>query len=295
MAKKSSSPPFGGSFFSFLRLGRWGVAVLAAAVAVFGVWESGFFEEWGEALEGYITNQQVLTWEQRVSPEALMEMHKMELLGHPLGQKSFQEPRRLYAPYLLCEVKYTKEHKSREGLLLLSLLDGEMVVSTDPWETTHGWKDCLEAGVCSVEFSLLRLLAKKPEGLGVEEVQKELKLEKEPFLALVSGLRQKHLLVQKGQILQLHVQEPRFVVLPESKIIQRIVLKPLTDGQKIPSIYSKAALRKVAQAVFGEEFKIKNTREIFLPIIRLQVTNPDGSTYATDWNGVTGTRMIPVL
>lgn len=294
MAKKNSAPS-GRRLFSFPSLPRWvwgGLIFFGAAV---GLWQSGFLEEWGDRLDEYITNQQALTWEQRVSPEGLMEQHKTELLGHPLGQKSFQEPRRLYAPYLLCEVKYTKERKSREGLLLLSLLDGEMVVGTDPWETTHGLKDCLEAGISSEEFLLLRLLAKRPDGVPLEDLQKEMKLEKEPFGVLVTGLRQKHLLVQKGPLAQLHVQEPRFAVIPESKIAQRIVLKPLTDGQKIPSVYSKASVRRMAQAVFGEEFKVKNTREIFLPVIRLQVTNPDGSTYATDWNGVTGARMVPVL
>ena len=96
-------------------------------------------------------------WKPAILPEQIVDAHRKELLGG--GKKSLQNTTLKYYPYLLLDVKYPDSSKTREGVLLWGLTDGEMVLNTDTWESTHGFRDCLECQAGRNDFKMLQALA----------------------------------------------------------------------------------------------------------------------------------------
>lgn len=237
----------------------------------------------------YIDNSEIVTLEARLTPQQIVEQNKKELLGKE--GKSYQEPILKFAPYLLLDVKYLDNSKSREGILLWSLLDGEMVLNADTWEKTHGFHDAIESGASSQDFKLLNLLAYHSGSLTKEKIQKELHLDSERVDSLIDGAKRKHLVSVKGTEVKLHFQDPLFLVAPETKIKQSLVTKPFQREASLAKRYSKGQIDKVTQAAFGEDFKIRSKKEVFLPIYQIQVQNNDGSVMTSFWNALTGKRI----
>lgn len=242
-------------------------------------------------MKAYIDNSEIVTLEARITPQEIIERNKKELLGKE--GKSYQEPILRFAPYLLLDVKYLDNQKSREGILLWSLLDGEMVLSADTWEMTHGFHDAIESGATQQDFKLLNLLAFHNGSLSKEKIQKELHLDSERVEAVIEGAKRKHLVTVKGSEVKLHFQDPLFLVTPETKIRQSLVTKPFERQSALPKRYSKGQIDKVTQAAFGEDFKIRSKKEVFLPIYQIQVQNGDGSLMTSYWNALTGKRFYP--
>src|ERR1700741_1266183 len=105
--------------------------LVAIGIGGWWVWNS---PEWKSTLEGYVENGEFLTLEARYSPEQLMREHHAELLAD--AQHSFQDPVLKFYPFLLLDAKYThSDKKTREGVILWGLTDGEMVLDTESWET----------------------------------------------------------------------------------------------------------------------------------------------------------------
>jgi hypothetical protein len=129
--------------------------------------------------------------------------------------------------------------------------------------------------------------------IAIEELQKELQVERDILNAWIDGAKKKHLIVQKGNFLQLHFENPKLLVTPQTRIKQHLVSKPLGDGQKVPRAYSRSQILEMTQAAFGSEFKIRNEQEIFLPVYSLEILNPDGSVQVSEWNALTGKRIVP--
>ena len=81
----------------------------------------------------FLHSKQFKTLEVRYSAEAIMDAHKRELLKD--NEQVFLEPSLKFHPYLLMEVKYTaNQDKTGEGVILWSLVDGEMVINTNFWK-----------------------------------------------------------------------------------------------------------------------------------------------------------------
>ena len=77
-----------------------------------------------------------------------------------------------YYPYFLLDVKYPDQSKTREGVLLWGLNNGEMVLNTETWESTHGFRDCLECQAGRSDFKILQALARRQGMMPVEESAK---------------------------------------------------------------------------------------------------------------------------
>lgn len=253
-------------------------------------WHSAGLANWRDRLFQYIDNRDIVTFEARFSPEQIIEAHRHELLEN---RRTLQNSVVKYYPYLLLEVKYPEHSKTREGVLLWGLHEGEIVLNTETWETTHGFKDCLECEANRTDFKILQALARHPGKMSIEELQKELHVEREMLSRWIEGAKQKHLVVQKGNLLQLHFENPKLLVSSQTKIKQQLVSKPLGEGEKIPKIYSHSQVSALTQAAFGGEFKIRSEREVFLPIYSFDILNADGSVQTSEWNALTGQRIIP--
>jgi hypothetical protein len=265
--------------------------ILFVTLGAIGWWLWQNSSDLKEQFYQYIENKEISTLESRYTPDQMMEAHRIELIGN--SQRLYQEPVYRYYPYLLLEVKYTEEKKSREGLLLWSLHDGEIVLNTETWETTHGFKDCLDCEANRQDFKVIQALAKHQGSILIEDLQKALHLEKETFDLWIGEAKRKHLIVQKGPLIQLHFENPKLLVSPQTHLKQHLVSKPIDNGQRVSKTYTHQQLIKIAKAAFGEDFKIRTEKEVFLPVYQLTVLNPDGSLYKSDWNAINGSKMIP--
>jgi|688.fasta_scaffold24933_7 hypothetical protein len=240
----------------------------------------------------YVDNGEFLTLEARYTPQQIMEAHKKELLID--NQHTFEEPELKFHPYLLMEVKYiSQDKKTREGVILWSLVDGEMVINTETWEKSHGFEDAIQANASSNEFKILNALAKNNGSMTRDQLQKELHLDAEVYGLWIENARQKHLITLKGDLLQLHFQDPKILVTPHTKINQWLVTKPYNHAQRVRAKYDRAQIEKISLAAFGSDFSIRNSIEVFLPVYSIEVLNPDGSVLTSFWNALNGQRIQP--
>jgi hypothetical protein len=243
-------------------------------------------------VQQYVENDDFLTLEAKFTAEQIMAAHRKELLTSP--KHVFQDPVLKFYPYLLLDIKYTKPDKStREGVVLWSQFDGEMVLNTENWEKTHGFEDAIKASASRSEFMILNALAKHQGSLSREKLQQELHLEGDTLEPWIDSARQKHLIIQKGNELQLHFQNPKILVAPETKITQTLVSKPFSTMHRMRAKYGQHQIEKIAKAAFGHDFTIREIKEVFLPVYRIEVLNPDGSIFTSYWNALNGQKIAP--
>lgn len=229
------------------------------------------------------------TLEVRYSAESIMEAHKKELLKD--SEHVFLSPSLKFHPYLLMEVKYTdKQNKTGEGMMLWSLVDGEMVINTSFWEKTHGFADCISAGADKEDFKIITTLANK-NNLDKESLKKELNASDDLITQLLDNCKKKNLVVQSGNAFRLHFQNPKILVNPETKINQWLVTKKFKNQNRISQKYRAGQIEYTAKAAFGNDFAIRKTAEIFLPVYSIVVQNPDGSQMTTYWNALNGKKL----
>lgn len=276
---------------SFFRLP---ILLIFSALAGSIWWLSGDANHWKDHLYSYIENKEILTLESRYTPEQIMETHKSELLGSN-AKRSFQEPTVKYYPFLLLDVKYTEDKKSREGVLLWSLTDGEIVLNTESWETTHGLKDCLECQANRQDFKILQSLARHQGTLTLDDLQKDLHIEREMLESWIDDAKIKHLIVQKGNVIKLHFENPKILINPNTQLKQHLVSKAINGSQKVSKNYSRSQIVEIAKIAFGNDFKIRSEKEVFLPVYSVHVLNADDSLHTSNWNVITGQQIPPPI
>lgn len=268
--------------------------ILFGVLAAGAIATSLAWDELGAAkdlISRYVENGEILVFETRYNSDEIFEKKRKEL---ETGGRNAKAPEMRLVPYLMIDAKYVgPEKKTREVKTLWSLIDGEMVLNTDNWERTRGFHDALVAGASSGEFRVINALAAQGGISTLEKISKELKLEEEVVKPWIESLREKHLVVLRGNDLVLHVQDPKMTVTPETKVNRFLVTQPYSFGERITRRYSASKIEKMAQAAFGNDFTVKSTREVFLPIYSIEVINNDGSTRTTFWNGLNGERIDP--
>ena len=265
--------------------------ILAAAILLGGTfWYFNSRDHLSGFVQQYVENGDFTTLKARYTPEQIMEINRKALLID--SQHSYGEASLKFLPYVLMEIKYTQsDKKSREGMMLWSLIDGEMVINTDSWEKTHGFEDAINAGATRNDFKLMHALSKTRGTATFEQLQKELHIEKETLDSWIESASSKHLVVFKGNEIQLHFQDPKLTVHPETKMSDLLVKKPYNHAQHVSGVYSINQIQKIAKAAYGEDFAVRTSAEVFLPVYRIEVLNPDGSTFTSYWNAHTGQRM----
>lgn len=264
------------------------VGILLCGAAWWG-WNSATFANAKDQLLQYIDNRDIASLEAKYTPEQIIQSHKAELLGS--DKRSVKGTQLKFSPYLLLNIKYLEGGATKEGNLLWGLNNGERVINTDKWETTHGYKDCIECKAGRSDFKIMFSLAKRGGTSSVEELQQELQVEREVLNSWIDGAKQKHLIVQKGNLLQLHFENPKLLASPQTTLKHPLVTRPLGDGQKMARTFSRDQVVATAQAAFGPGFTIRSEQEIFLPVYSIEVANPDGSLQVSHWNALTGQRV----
>lgn len=262
--------------------------LLVTGTGTFWVWN--FLPHVRDKIESRLGASFFQTLEVRYRAETIMEAHKKELLKD--GLHAFLEPDLKFIPYLLMDVKYKRtEEKTGEGVILWDLVDGEMVINTSTWEKTHGFTDCIAANTTRQEFKIINALASRNGCWDREGLSKFLNIENHILDNWVDRCRSKSLIVQNGNQYRLHLQNPKLQVIPETRLEQWLVTKQTKHAQRVKKRYRKAQIETTAKAAFGDDFAIRKTAEVFLPVYSITVKNPDGSMMTSYWNAVNGKRI----
>lgn len=230
------------------------------------------------------------TLEERFTPERIMEMHEKDLLKS--SRHEFLPAFKHFYPYLLMEVKYTQKNGStKEGMILWGLADGEMVLNTADWKTTHGFEDCINAKATRDDFKIINSLAVHGGRLDREGLLKSLPLDHEILDSWIDSCRAKKLIIRKGNAYLLHFEKPLLNVDPVTHIDQALVTKPFKGSVRYQERYYDEQVKQVAIHKFGNNFAIRQSSKVYLPVYGIQVQNPDGSILTSYWNALTGKQM----
>jgi hypothetical protein len=230
------------------------------------------------------------TLEIRYSADHIMEMHRRELLKD--NRHKYLEPSFKFYPYLLLEVKYVvSDHRTKEGVILWDLTDGEMVLDTRNWEKTHGFGDCINANTDRQEFRVINTLAKKGGTSDRHGLSKALHVDNDVLDAWIDSCRRKQLIVQTGNLYRLHLENPRLKITPCTKLDERLVTKPHRHAIRVSKSFSLSQIERITRAAFGNEFVIRKTSDVYLPVHCIVVQNPDGSIHTSHWNALNGKQL----
>ena len=264
--------------------------IFCLAIGLGGFWAWNYSPGVRNKVEDFLGADTFQTLEVRYSAESIMEAHRLELLSD--NAHVFLEPTLKFVPYLLMDVKYTRSHdKTGEGVILWGLVDGEMIVNTSTWERTHGFTDCIAANASRQEFKVINALASRGGSLDRDGLSKFLNIENNVLDSWIESCRKKSLVVQTGNTYRLHLQNPRLLVIPETKLEHWLVTKPTKKAIRVRPHYRPYQIENIAQAAFGHEFAIRKTTEIFLPVYSIVVQNPDGTVMTSYWNALNGKRL----
>lgn len=241
-------------------------------------------------VEHILSSSTFQTLEVRYSAEAIMEAHKKELLKD--SEHVYLEPTLKFVPYLLLEVKYNRSRdKTGEGVILWGMVDGEMVINTNTWESTHGFTDCISSNATRQEFKIINALACRGGTLDRDGLSKHLNVENSILDSWLESCRNKSLIVQSGNTYRLHLQNPKLQVTPETRLEQWLVTKATKHALRVKKRFRASQIENIARAAFGTDFAIRKTTEVFLPVYSITVQNPDGSLGTSYWNALNGKRF----
>lgn len=270
---------------------RFLFTLITLGAACYGVWWlSETKPEVKNKVEEILHSGSFNTLEVRYTASQIMDAHRRQLLKD--NRHKFLDPTLKFYPYLLLDVKYAVSNKkTKEAVILWDMTDGEMVIDTKNWEKTHGFSDCINANADRHEFKIINTLAYKGGSADRGDLFKALHVDNDVLDAWIEGCRRKQLIVQSGNRYRLHLEKPLLQIIPATKIDERLVTKPHRNAERVPSRYSLAQIEKITQSAFGNEFAIRKTVDIYLPVHCIVVQNPDGSIHTSHWNALNGRRM----
>ena len=256
-----------------------------------GLWFWNNNADFKNLVPAFSSNGEFQILEARYTPQQLMDTHYKELVGD--DNHHYLEPSYKYHPYLLLEVKYSADKKTREGVILWSLIDGEMVLNTETWERTHGFEDAISAQTSKDEFKVINAIAKGNGFRSKEDLLNDLQQDVNVVNVWIESALEKQLITSKGNHFQLHFENPKILVTPQTKFSRMLVTKPYDSSQKWQKIIPPAQIERIAKAAFGNDFSIRRMNEVYLPVYGIHVENPDSSITTTYWNAVNGQMINP--
>ena len=240
-----------------------------------------------DIIEEKIHSRDFHTLEVRFSADDIMKRHKNELLkgkGY-----SYLEPKLTFYPYLMMDMKFSRDQIfTEEGMLLWGLYDGEMVVDTGTWERSHGFEDCLLARATKNDFKVLRAILQMGSSIDREQLYKKFKVEPESVDKWVASCRDKKLIVSAGNKFRIHLQNPQIEMVPITHLAEPLVTQPTKSAVKVNKRYGVSQIKNLTEIAFGNNFAIRKMQQVFLPVYQISIQNPDGSIRITHWNALNG-------
>ena len=226
----------------------------------------------------------------RYGADQIMEAYQKTLLK-PRGSR-YLTPELKFYPYLLLEVKYLDQNKTKEGLVLWDLTDGEMVIDTKTWKKTHGFADCILNNIQGYEFKILTVLANKGGYLDQSVLENKIDIEPPVLEAALRTCLRKNLIFSTGNgKYRLHLENPNFVSIPETKLYEQLTTTSHKRCERVPHQFSAAKVKRMVRMAFGEHCSVRKSLEVFLPVHRIIVQSPDDSMHTFHFNALTGKKL----
>lgn len=232
------------------------------------------------------------TIEPRYSAQQIMENERSKLLTE--NNQQFGDYALMYHPFLLMEVKFTRPNfTTGEGVILWDLLDGEMVLDTQTWEKSHGFADCISVHADRYELQILSVLAQHNNHADRHTLLQAMNLEGSHLDSWLDRCLKKKLIVGHSGVYRIHLEKPKMAFTPMTQLSMPLITKNTKHPEKLTRNFSTSQVIRIAEAAFGNDFAIRQTHEVYLPIYALKVQNSDGSFQTTHWNGLNGQKLIP--
>jgi len=239
--------------------------------------------------EEFIDFRTTSALETRFDSAQVMEMNQKKLLKEKGAR--YLDPELKFFPFLLMEVKYLDtRNRTKESLILWDLTDGEMVLDTKNWEKTHGFADCILSRATPQELKILHTLSNN--SVSTDTLLAKFPIETPILDILLNSCVRKNLIIQTeaGQY-RLHLENPKLTTEPKTNLHEQLTTRAHKKATKAKSHFKSSAVERMAKIAFGETFSIRTKSEIYLPIHRIIVQNPDGSIQTSHYNGLTGKEL----
>lgn len=258
-------------------------SLVSLALTCYGVyWLKENYPPAKAFLARVITSSEVNLLQPRFSLEQITE--KTSKKGHLTSSEI------LYSPYALLEVKYSRSsHKTDEAVMLFDLTSGELVMNTKTWECTHGLQDCLTAQVNHSDFKILKALSKGP--LNRQNLSDEVKMASSLLEESLKRCRSKKLIVQKENDFRIHLDTPRLPSRPVTKTEYPLSTKTSASCHTLKARYSISDITELATALFEDDFSIRSSWEVYVPIYSLTFTTSDGTLSTVYVNALSGKEL----
>lgn len=200
-----------------------------------------------------------------------------------------------FFPHLLMHVKYAREglrSGTQEGVVLWSLVDGEMVLDTDSWECSKGFEDCLLFHADRKDFKILKALALLGGISSKESLRTLLELDGNNVEADIKQCCKKKLVFVSGSKIGLLFKSLKALQGSTTKLRSSLVSYSTPRKSRFyPREYSSDRVRNLAKMAFGDNFVIVKHETVFVPVYKISVKNESGASRSEYINAVNGMEL----
>lgn len=241
---------------------------------------------WKETMVNLAYLRTTHSLEARYDMQQVVETQQKRLLKEK-GARIVETSVKLY-PYLLIEAKYTAKKKTKEGLLLWDLSDGEVVLDIQNWTKTHGFGDCMHAHVEPMEFRIMMVLARNGGACDRKQLQDKLEVDQKSLEGGLRSCSRKKLVQEAGDKFRLHIQNPRLIRVPKMEMGNKFPMNTNKQSNCVPKHFSSRQVEKMATMAFGTSFTVRKSTEVYLPVYHIVVKHANGVLQTHQINGLTG-------
>lgn len=241
---------------------------------------------WKETIANLAYLRTAHTLEARYEIGQVVE-NQQKRLTKEKGARIVESTVKLY-PYLLIEAKYTSKKKTKEGLLLWDLSDGEMVLDVQNWTKTHGFADCMQARVEPLEFRIMMALVRNGGTCDRRYLQEKLEVDQKVLEMWLGSCFKKKLVQEAGDKCRLHLQNPRLIRVPKMEVGTKLPTRSCRQPNCLPKHFSCRQVERMAVTAFGSSFSIRKTIEVYLPVYYIVVKHANGTLQTHQINALTG-------
>lgn len=238
----------------------------------------------------YLPSSSFISLESRFTIKQVMEAQKHSLIKD--SQQQFGNNSLLYHPFLLMDVKFTRPNNTTgEGAILWDLIDGEMILNTQTWEKSHGFADCIHTHADAYELKILSSIAHHGNRADRQTIFQDLNLGGVMLDTWLERCMKKRLIAYHEGTYRIHLESPKMAFIPMTHMNFPLITKTSKHPEKRKKNFSISQIIRVAETAFGDDFAIRQIREVYLPVYLLTIQNKDGSYQTTHWNALNGHRL----